>query len=260
MKIQMLLLLVMSMSFNCFSTFWFSKSQQQMRSKVMVIEMYDPVDFKKCGVQLFLAKKDANIVGVILTVDSRGGGAGDFSVIHDMVKKLTETKPVVCLIMGAACSAGYMVASAGTVIMAHTFSEIGSIGAFIGIDRYKKTRVKDAKIKADLTVEIVKAGEFKNLYNPFLPELTEAQRAFIQAELMKRYDAFIDLVAQNRSLKKEDYHVWAEGKEFDAAEALKLGLIDGIGTIFHAEEMIKGIVLERNPQLGQPEAIEFVYP
>jgi protease IV len=260
MNTKILSLLLIPMTLNCFSLHWFSKSQQLAQPHVMVIEMYDPINFKECAAQLFRATKDTNVVGVILMMNSRGGETCNFSVIHDMVKKLTDAKPVVCLVMGSALSGGYMVASAATVVLAHTLSEVGSIGTYVSVDRYKNTRVKDDKIKADLKVEIVKAGEFKALFNPYLPELTESQRSFIQAQLMREYDDFINLVVQNRNLKKDDYKVWAEGKKFDAVEALELGLIDGIGTIFHVEEMIKGLVLERNPHFGQPDAIEIVYP
>ncbi len=260
MKMQILSLLFISVSLNCFFSNWFSMSPQQRQQKVVAIEMYDPINFKECAMQLFNATKDPNVVGVILMVNSSGGSTGDFSVLHDMIKKLASMKPVVCLVMGRAYSGGYLIASAANVVLAHSVSGIGSIGVERHVDRYNNVHIKDGQIRADLKAELFKAGEFKDLGNPFSSDLNENQRSFIQAELMKKYSSFITFVAHNRHLQKDDYKTWAEGKDFDASEALELGLIDEIGTIFDAEERIKELIVRRNPNGGSTDDIEFVYP
>lgn len=258
MKINILMLLFIPLSLNCFYPNWFSKPQPSIQPKVTTIEIFDPINFSQCATQLYNVAKDSGVVGVILKVNSSGGPAGDFSVIHDMIKKLTTVKPVVCLVMGEVKSGGYLIASAANYIFAHSISEIGSIGAVWCIDRYKNAHIKDSRIKADFTEEIFKAGEFKAMSNPFSPDLTESQRNYIQAEIVKSYDTFINLVTQNRSLNKDDYKMWAEGKLFEATEALELGLIDEIGTIFEAQEKIKDLIVKRDPNCCTIDAIEFV--
>jgi protease-4 len=259
MKKLFLSLFLIPVSLNCFSLPWLSKPQP-VTPKVVCIEISDPINFKEVNGQLFRVIKREDIVGAILMLDSSGGFFGPFSVVYDMVKKLSSVKPVVCLVQASAYSCGYMIASAADVIMAHSFSGIGSIGAYATYDRYKNTSIKtDSGVEADLKMEIFKAGEFKDMGNPFGPELTEVQRTFLQASLMKTYETFIKYVAQNRGLKEEDYKIWAEGKTFDAEYALELGLIDGIGTVFDAEEKIKQLIVERNPQFGSVDTIEFVY-
>jgi len=260
MKTNILFLLLLPLSRNCFFPTWFSRClPQPISPKVAVIEIFDPINFKESAKQLFNATKETNIVGVIVMVNSGGGSSGDFAVIHDMVKKLASVKPVVCLVMGRAYSGGYLIASAATVVLAHSVSGIGSIGVEMSVDRFTNTHIKDGKIKADLTVEVMKAGEFKDLFNPYLPELTEDQRAFMQAKMMKSYDTFIKLVAKNRNLLADDYKTWAEGKYFDASEALEIGLIDEIGTIFDAEERIKELIVQRNPNCDRTNDIQFLY-
>jgi protease-4 len=258
MKKIFLSLFLIPFSLNCYSLPWFSKPQL-VASKVVTIEIFDPINFKDVAGQLFRATKREDIVAVILMVDSSGGSAGDFSVVHDMVKKLASKKPVVCLVAGSAYSGGYMIASAADVIFAHSVSGIGSIGVYKGYERYSNPHIKNDGLEADLKSEIFRAGEFKDLGNPYLPDLTDSQRTFLQVAVMKSYETFRKLVVQNRGLHEEDYKIWAEGKAFEASEALELGLIDYIGTIFDAEDKVKQLIVERNPNFGSTDAIEFIY-
>ena len=259
MKKIVVSLLLIPFSLNCYSLPWFSTPEPRPQQKVLVMRISDPIKFEDLQHELYLATIQQKVVGVICIIDCGGGKATDFSVIHDMIKKLVSKKPVVSLVAGSACSAGYTIASAATSILAHSASIIGGIGTYIEYSRYFNVRVKDKDTEADKKVDVFKAGEFKALNSQYAPELSENQRTFIQEQLMKHYDAFIDLVVQNRHLNKDEYKIWAEGKTFYAPEALELGLIDGIGTIFDAEDKIKELILKRNPKFGSVDAIEFVY-
>lgn len=256
MKKIALLLVLIHFSLNCFSWPWSSRPAP-VSSKVLNIYAYDPIKFEDIEQELFEATKRQDVVGIILVINSNGGNAGDFSVVHDMIKKFSSTRPVVALIAGGALSGGYMIASAANNIMAHSVSDIGNIGIIRFIDRYKDPRVSRDTLEAGLSTDMFIAGEFKGIENPFAKELSDNQRAYLQASLLKSYDIFLTLVAQNRHIKKEDYKLWAEGKIFLPAEAIELGLIDDIGTIFDAQEKIKQLILERNPQ-AKIDAIEFV--
>ena len=259
MKKIVVSLLLIPFSLNCYSLPWFSTPEPQPRQKVLLMRISDPIKFEDLQDKLYLAINQPAVVGVICIIDCGGGKATDFSVIHDMIKKLVSKKPVVSLVTGNACSGGYRVASAANIILAHTSSEIGGIGTYIEYSRYSNAHVKYKDTEADVEISLFKAGEFKAIGNPYAPELTENQRAFIQEKLMRHYDAFIDMIVQNRHIKKDEYKEWAEGKTFYAPEALELGLIDGIGTIFDAEDKIKELILKRNPKFGSVDAIEFVY-
>lgn len=258
MKKIALSLLLVPFSLHSFSLPWFSKPQPA-KPKVLMMRISDPLKFEDLQNKLYLVTNRQAVVGVILIIDSNGGKVTDFSVIHDMIKKLASVKPVLCLVTGAACSGGYIIASAATIILAHSASMIGGIGSYNEYSRYFNARFKDKDTEADIKVDVFKAGEFKALNNPYAPELTDTQRAFIQEQLVRSYKAFIDLVVRNRQVKQDEYKQWAEGKTFYAPEALELGLIDGIGTIFDAEAKIKELIVERNPNFGSVDAIEFVY-
>lgn len=260
MNIKILSLLLIPFSISCVSLKWFSKPQKpvQLPPRVVIINIYNDLDFTKCSKELINAKKQANIVGVILRINNHGGSGWDFSVIHDLIKNLATSKPVVCLVEGCALSAGYLVASSGNFIFAHSCSGIGGIGVILQIDRHYNPKVKKDGWQADLKEEIFSAGEFKGIYQVCSPELTDRQRIYLQERLMKDYQDFIKLVSQNRNLNKDDYKVWAEGKIFNPQEGLELRLIDGIGTIFDAEEKIKQLIVERDPNFKAIDDIEFV--
>jgi protease-4 len=256
-KLLMSLVFFVFHSLHCFSLPWFSKPQAVM-PKVLNIYAYDPIKFEDIEQELFEATKRQDVVGIIFVINSNGGNAGEFSVVHDMIKNFSTTRPVVALIAGGALSGGYLIASAANNIIAHSVSDIGNIGVIRFIDRYKNIRVSRDTIEADLSTDMFIVGEFKGIENPFAKELSDNQRAYLQASLLKSYDIFLTLVAQNRHFKKEDYKLWAEGKIFLPPEALELGLIDEIGTIFDAQEKIKQLIVERNPQATYVDSIEFV--
>lgn len=258
MKKMILIFMLMPVSLHCFKMPWYTAPKQKApTSKVAVLKISDPIKFDEMATSLFAAAKQPDIAGVLLVINSYGGSMSEFSVLHDMIKKLASIKPTVCLVTGAAYSAGYLLASAAHVVIAHSLSGIGAIGVYRCVERYKNVRIKEGNIEGDLKNELLYAGEQKVINNPYAQELTDAQKVVLQAQLARLYDQFISMVAHNRHLDKAMATQWAEGKSFEAAEALKLGLIDEIGTIFDAEEKIKGLVAKRGDMCA--EDIEFVY-
>lgn len=260
MKKMALLFVLMPVWLHCFKMPWLRREQEQKApaSKVVVLKISDPIKFDEVSASLFAAAKQPDITGVLLVINSYGGSMSDFSVLHDMIKKLASIKPTICLVTGAAYSAGYLLASATNFIFAHSLSGIGSIGVYRSVDRYKNVRIKEGNIEGDCKSEIFYAGEQKVINNPYAQELTDVQKSFLYAQLAKLYDVFISMVADNRHLDKNMAKEWAEGKAFEAPDALKLGLIDEIGTIFDAQDKIKQFIVKRNTDICADD-IEFVY-
>jgi len=223
-----------------------------------VITIGDAFNFKEIYSNLIKAGKDKTIDGIILEVDSFGGSVGAFSVIHDTIKRITLMKPIISLIGGAALSCGYQIASASNYIIAHNASYIGSIGVYTTIEKYKNTKL-NAGIKTDLHTEIFKAGKYKAIENPHTKELSDDEKAYVQKGINITYDIFLKTVAINRNINIEESDLWAEGKQFEAPQALKLKLIDEIGTIFEAEEKIFKLIKEKNPNTNFAEEINPIY-
>ena len=123
--------------------------------------MDDIVDFKD----------DASIKGVILRINSPGGGVGPTQEIYREVVKLTEKKKVY-VSMGTTCaSGGYYIASAGQKLYANPSTITGSIGVIMEL-----MNVEDVLKKIGLKNNTIKAGEYKDTGCPFRP-MTPEERA-----------------------------------------------------------------------------------
>lgn len=222
-----------------------SSQTKPIKARIEVISLIDPIDFQQASLNLIATAKNNKIAGIILIIHSGGGPAGSFSVLHDLIKRISTIKPVIALVAGCACSGGYLIASAADYIFAHSFSEVGSIGVIIEATKFKNAEVT-GDVKAKIDVELFTAGKFKGLFNPY-KTLSEEDRAYIQKMIEADYRQFLMLISKNRNLNIDEATKWADAKIFNAPEALELGLIDEIGTIFDAECKILELVRQRNP-------------
>lgn len=210
--------------------------------KVKFISIGENPNITYVASQIIGAVKDPAIKGIILAINNSGGSSSVYTMLHDTIKKACAFKPIIGIVTNA-YSAGYLIASATDYIIAHNCSGIGNIGAICEIIHYKAPRIqRQDGIHADITVDTFKAGEFKGLLNAYHGEFSEKERAYLQKGIESSYELFVSMVAEDRSLDKNNAHEWAEAKDFLAYEALKLGLIDKIGTMFDAEAKIAELI------------------
>lgn len=226
-----------------------------LKPKVAVIYLMNEFDFKQVTLDLVEAAKDKEIEGILLIIHHYGGAMDTFSALHDVIKRITTIKPVVGLVSGSALSCGYLLASATDHIIVHSCSEIGNIGVSHVIQKYRNPKLV-GELEAKIDVEVFQAGEFKTLYNTYSKELTDQDRKYIKEQLDKVYKQFLRIIANNRNLSMEDYKLWAEGKSFLAPEALQLGLVDEIGTIFEAIQKMLELIGKRNKKYVGAQDIE----
>jgi len=238
---------------------FFGQNLQENRvykANVATVYLVEPIELKSAMLSLLEAARNKDVQGIILIIDSYGGLATQFSTIHDSIKKIAQMKPVISLIVGSALSGGYMLASASDYIIAHSISALGNIGVYQEIVKYKEPRVS-GNIKALLDVEVLFAGEFKALHNPYRT-LSEADKEYIKTIVNKEYQQFVSMVAQNRNLSKDTYKIWAEGKVFLPYEAVELGLIDEVGTIFEAEQKMLSLIRTRYSDFSFTDEVNFI--
>jgi signal peptide peptidase SppA len=165
---------------------------------------------------------------VALVINSPGGSAAQSHLIFKRVRALAEEKklPVIAFVEDAAASGGYMIACAADEIYADPASIVGSIGVVsasfgfhelierIGIERRVHT-----------------AGKSKAMLDPFRPENPDdvVRLKGLQRQI---HDVFVGLVRDRRGEKLNDsYDDLFSGAFWVGAEALDLGLIDGLGDI-----------------------------
>ena len=168
-------------------------------------------------------RKSASVKGVILSIDSPGGTTTGGEAIFDEVRRLAGDKPVVAQVGTLAASAGYMIATASDHIVARQTSIVGSIGVLVQFPNF--TGLME---KVGITLDEVKSSPLKAEPSPFNPT-TEPERAMLRSLIMDSYDWFVGIVADRRSMSRQEVMVLADGSIFTGRQALQKRLVDAVG-------------------------------
>jgi len=171
-----------------------------------------------------IALRDEKIKAVVIRIDSPGGSALASEVMWQSARHVAAEKPVIISIGGMAASGGYYLASAGETIFADSSAIVGSIGVVGG-----KFVMKDLYEKLGVTTQSFVRGANADLFSASQP-FTERQRAMVTTWMTDTYEQFTERVMTTRKGKIKDIDQVARGRIFVAADALKLGLVDEIGT------------------------------
>lgn len=180
---------------------------QGTKSKMRVLENY---------------KNDPSCIGVVLDIDSGGGQVSGTPEFHDYI--LNFGKPIVSYTDGLMCSAAYYIGSAASYIVANKRADaIGSIGTMIHfIDFTGYYEKQGAKV---ITEYATKSTEKNRDFEELLQGNPEG---YIKNELDPITDTFhADMNAARPKLNAETL----KGGTWDANGALKMGLIDEVGTL-----------------------------
>ncbi len=185
--------------------------------------------------QLEQASGDALIKGVVLEVDSPGGGITASDVIyHEIVKfKAGTQKKVVVYMQDIAASGGYYISAAADAIVAHPTTITGSIGVIMPLinvaELINKYGIKDASITS---------GAMKELGSPFKPMTTE-ETAVLKDIIDEMYLQFVTVVSTGRKLDVEAVKKLADGRIFTGKQAFEKGLVDQLGYLEDAIGLVK---------------------
>ena len=169
-----------------------------------------------------------DLKAVALVVNSPGGSAAQSHLIFQRIRALAQEKdtPVFAFVEDVAASGGYMIACAGDEIFADPSSLVGSIGvvsAGFGFERLIERFGVERRIHT--------AGRNKAMLDPFRPEQPEdvARLKEIHARV---HGAFTSLVRARRGERlKGDGETLFSGLIWSGAEAVDLGLVDGLGDL-----------------------------
>ena len=163
---------------------------------------------------------------VVLDIDSPGGSPAEAYMLVREIRRQAEIhqKPVYAFVRRAAQSSGYWLACAADQIYALPISDIGSIGVRMSAFGYHKKNQR-----AGVERRVFTAGAHKAELDDHLP-LKKSDVENLQKKLNQAHLHFIEDVRQLRGgrITASDKKVM-NGSSWLAAEALKFGLIDGIG-------------------------------
>ncbi len=181
-------------------------------------------------------KEDSNNRGLIITVNTPGGGVYESDELYLAIKDFKETtgRPVYSYMKSQATSGGYYISAPCDKIIANRNCWTGSIGVTIGTIYDITGLLKKYGVK---TVTIT-AGDNKAM-GSYTEELTEEQQEILQSLVDEAYEQFVGIVAEGRSMSVKDVKKLADGRIYTAKQAKDNGLIDEIGTYDEAVEDMK---------------------
>ena len=192
--------------------------------------------------QLDQAKTDANVVAVVLRVNSPGGTVTASDTLFQMVSRFRKAtgKPVVASAQEMAASGGYYVACAADCIVAQPTSVTGSVGVvFTSLD------LQDSLGKLGVRTDVIKSGQLKDMGSP-LKHMTAEERAVIQTMIDQYFQQFQQIVRERRALDDEGLAAFSDGRVLSGQQALKLRLVDSLGTLEDAVNIAKRLANQPN--------------
>ncbi|MBM7692898.1 protease-4 [Peribacillus deserti] len=175
--------------------------------------------------QLKQVKEDDTVKGIILRVNSPGGGVVESAEIHDSLMDIKkETKKPIYVSMGSmAASGGYYISAPAHKIFAVPETLTGSLGVIMQGYNYEKLAEKYG-----VEFVTIKSGEHKDIMSP-TREMTKEERAIMQSMVNNSYQQFVKVIAQGRGMTEPQVKKIADGRVYDGRQAKELGLIDEFG-------------------------------
>ena len=207
--------------------------ENNSHANLQKIELFGPIlDVSKTLEEINKAKINDNIKGVMLDVNSPGGGVAPSIELAMAIKELTQIKPVVVYASGTMASGGYYASIWANKIVANPGSMIGSIGVII-----QSVNFEELMEKVGVSSQSVKAGKYKEsgtLYRKW----TNYEEQQLQSVIDDTYKMFVSDVVNARKLDVKDKEKFADAKIFTASQAKEVGLIDEVATLSYAQGLL----------------------
>lgn len=173
---------------------------------------------------------DDDVKGLVLRVNSGGGSAFASEQIWKALEDFkAKDKPFYVSMGDYAASGGYYISCGADSIFADATTLTGSIGIFGMIPSAEKL-LND---KLGLTTDIVASNPNAVVAAPYRP-YSPTQIAAMQKYVERGYATFTGRVAEGRKMEIDSVLKIAEGRVWDGQSALRIGLVDKIGSLQYA--------------------------
>ncbi|MFA1711920.1 signal peptide peptidase SppA [Peribacillus frigoritolerans] len=180
--------------------------------------------------KLKMAEENDDIKGIILRVNSPGGGVVESAEIHEKILDIKKVKKPVYVSMGSmAASGGYYISAPADKIYASPETMTGSLGVIMQGYNYEKL----AK-KYGVEFQTIKSGPHKDIMSP-TREMTGEEREILQDMIDNSYDQFVKIIADGRGMTEKEVREIADGRIYDGRQAKENHLIDDFG---HLDDVI----------------------
>ncbi len=178
-------------------------------------------------------ENDSSIQGVILRIDSPGGDAvASDDMLHE-AKILSKKKPLVISMSDEAASGGYYVAATGDPIIAYPNTLTGSIGVI-----FARLNLHGLYDKIGVNKQLLSRGRYADIDSDYAP-MSDDERKKIAGQIDAFYRAFVGHVAEGRKKPFDQIEPLAQGRVWLGAQAKQNGLVDQLGGLDRAIEILK---------------------
>ncbi|KGA96182.1 signal peptide protein [Alkalihalobacillus alcalophilus ATCC 27647 = CGMCC 1.3604] len=200
----------------------------------------DGYNHEKFLEQMDTAAKDSAVKGIILDVNTPGGGVVESAEIYERILKIQDEyeKPVYISMGNMAASGGYYIAAPANKIYANNQTITGSIGVIM-----ESINIAGLAEQFGIEVNTIKSGEFKDIMSS-TREMTDEEREILQSIIDESFDEFVRIIAEGRDMSEQEVREIADGRIYTGKQAFELGLVDELGNL---ETVIAGL----KEELGQ---------
>ncbi|ENH97573.1 proteinase IV [Gracilibacillus halophilus YIM-C55.5] len=194
------------------------------------------------------AGEDNSVKGIILRVNTPGGGVVESAEIHDKIVEIKEEyeKPVYVSMGNTAASGGYYVSAPADKIVAHNATLTGSIGVIM--QNYNFAELAD---QLGIDMNTIKSGEHKDILSTFR-DMTDEERDILQSMIDDMYDDFVQVIVDGRDMTQERVRELGDGRVYTGSQAQENGLVDELGSLEDTIAMMK-----EDNELGNAKVVEY---
>ncbi|MDX9834075.1 MAG: signal peptide peptidase SppA, partial [Desulfobulbus sp.] len=176
--------------------------------------------------QIRKAREDKRVKALVLRITTGGGSALASELIRqELALTKKEGKPVVISMGAMAASGGYWVSADADLIVASPVTLTGSIGIFGAVPTLERTLARIGMHGDGVGTTAV--SHFGNMASAMSSE----EEAMFQMDVEHGYQQFLEVVARGRKMDVQAVAKIAEGRVWDGATALRLGLVDRLGDL-----------------------------
>ena len=171
------------------------------------------------------ARDDQNTKAIILYVNSPGGSGLASELIHREIELAKKIKPIFVSMGDYAASGGYYISCNANRVFVQNSTITGSIGVFATIPNFKgfadKLGINDEQV----------ATHANSFFYSYAEEIPENTRKILNESVEQFYKKFVQRVADGRNMTWEQVNEVAQGRVWTGKDALKIGLVDEIGSL-----------------------------
>ena len=200
-------------------------------------------------------RADSTVKAVVLRVASPGGSVAASEKIRTEIDLLRKVKPVIASYGNYAASGGYWISNSCDKIFSDKSTLTGSIGVFSMIPDLIGTAEKVFHVG----VTNVGSSRHSDMYSLTRP-LDAEETAFMQKSVDDIYEAFLENVSAGRGMDKAEIDEIAQGRVWTGSDALKIGLVDEIGTLADAVRYAAIAAGDTEADLGTWEVASYPKP